>query len=116
VVPNVEQSTIVPLITRNVSTDVVFYTDEFPVYDHFTRIGFNHKRINHSAKIYAAGRIHTNTIEGFWSLLKRGISGTYHAVSPKYLQSYLNEYAFRYNHRKDETPMFMAILNQVITS
>lgn len=113
VVPNVEQSTIIPFITKNVSPDIVLYTDEFSVYDHFTRIGFNHKCINHSAKIYAAGRVHTNTIEGFWSLLKRGISGTYHAISPKYLQSYLNEYAFRYNHRKDESPMFMTILQQI---
>ena len=45
------------------------------------------------------GDVHTNTIEGFWSLVKRGIGGVYHSVSKKYLQTYLNEYAFRYNHR-----------------
>lgn len=113
VVPNVKRSTIVPFIAKNVSRDAVLYTDEFPSYDHFTRIGFNHQRINHRAKIYVSGNLHTNSIEGFWSLVKRGISGVYHAVSPKYLQSYLDEYAFRYNHRNDEAPMFISVLCQV---
>ena len=65
---------------------------------------------------HAIGSIHTNSIEGFWSLVKRGISGVYHAVSPKYLQSYLDEYTFRYNHRKDEKAMFKTILSQITTS
>ena len=56
---------------------------------------------------------HTNSIEGFWSLLKRGIGGVYHSVSEKYLQSYINEYGFRYNHRKDEKPMFLTVLEKV---
>ena len=115
VVPNVKSSTIVPFITKNVSAKATLYTDDFPVYDHFTRVGFHHKEINHSARIYVSGKVHTNNIEGFWSLLKRGVSGVYHAVSPKYLQSYLNEYAFRYNHRFDETPMFELMLNQLIS-
>jgi len=113
VAPNVKQSTIVPFIVNNVAPDAVVYTDEFHSYDNLTRIGFAHKRVNHSAKIYVKGMAHTNTIEGFWSLFKRGVSGVYHAVSPKYLQSYVNEYAFRYNHRYDETPMFQLMLNQL---
>jgi len=113
VVPHVKRSTMVPFTTKNVSRDATLYTDEFPVYDHFTRFGYDHKRIAHAAKVYVRGEVHTNSIEGFWSLVKRGISGVYHAVSPKYLQSYLNEYAFRYNHRKDEQPMFKAVLNQI---
>jgi transposase len=59
------------------------------------------------------GNIHTNAIEGFWSLLKRGISGVYHSIGSHYVQSYCNEYAFRYNHRDDETPMFKTFLYQV---
>ncbi len=59
------------------------------------------------------GPVHTQTIEGFWSLLKRGIGGTYHSVSSRYLQHYLNEYAFRYNHREDARPMFFAFLARV---
>ena len=55
-----------------------------------------------------------NTIEGFWSLVKRGISGVNHAVSEKYLQSYFNEYAFGYNRRDQEQPMFEAFLGQVV--
>jgi transposase len=114
-VPNVKRSTIVPFVARNVAPDAVLYTDEFPSYDHITRFGYKHKRIQHSAKVYVSGQVHTNNIENFWSLIKRGISGVYHAVSPKYLQSYLNEYAFRYNHRRDETSMFELMLNQLVS-
>lgn len=80
---------------------------------HHLYLGYKHRRIYHVAKVYVMGDIHTNTIEGFWSLLKRSISGVYHAISDKHLQSYLNEYAFRYNHREDEAPMFKTILRQV---
>ncbi len=78
-----------------------------------TRIGYKHLRIEHSAKEYVRGHIHTNSIEGFWSLVKRGIAGVYHSVSEKYLQSYINEYGFRYNHRKDEKSMFKTILERI---
>ncbi len=114
VVPNTKRSTVTPIITKNISRDAIVYTDEFPTYDHLTYIGFNHQRINHRAKQYVAGRVHTNSIEGFWSQFKRSISGAYHSVSPKYLQSYLNEFAFRYNHRNDSTSMFDLFLNQVV--
>ena len=57
--------------------------------------------------------VHTNTIEGFWSALKRGINGVYHAVSQKHLQGYINEYSFRYNHRKDEKPIFLTVLERI---
>ncbi len=59
------------------------------------------------------GDIHTKTIEGFWSLIKRGIGGGYHSVSKKYLQSYLDEYSFRYNRRRAAIPMFVALIDQV---
>jgi len=74
---------------------------------------YNHRRINHSEKVYVMGDVHTNTIEGFWSLIKGGIRGVYHSVSRHYLQSYLNEYSFRYNRRFDEQPMFLSFLQQV---
>jgi hypothetical protein len=66
--------------------------------------------------VYVDGDVHTNTIEGFWSLLKRGISGAHHSVSKKYLQTYLDEFCFRYNHRKDSRPMFRAFLENVRTA
>ena len=55
---------------------------------------------------------HTNTIEGFWSLVKRGLGGVYHSVSKKYLQTYLNEYSFRYNHRACGNLIFPLILDR----
>ena len=70
-------------------------------------MGQNHKlsTVNHS-RGYVDGYAHTNTIDGFWSLVKRGIKGVYYQVGLPYLQSYLNEYAFRYNRRKVMRPMF----------
>ena len=65
-------------------------------------MGYKHSIIPHSQNIFVLDDVYTNTIEGFWSLSKNGIRGTYHAVSDKYLQNYLDEYSFRYNHRKDE--------------
>jgi transposase len=110
---NAKGSTLIPFVTGNVTKDTVLYTDEFPSYNRLGRMGFDHKRINHSAKVYVDGNLHVNSIEGFWSLVKRGISGVYHSVSPKYLQSYINEYSFRYNHRYDVVPMFLNVLYQI---
>ena len=100
-------------MVRKVARNATLFTDEFPTYNHMARIGYRHLRIEHSAKVYVRGNIHTNNIEGFWSLVKRGITGVYHSVSPQYLQSYVNEYAFRYNHRKADTPMFKIILRRI---
>ena len=75
--------------------------------------GYKHERVPHAEKVYVIGNVHTNTIEGFWSLLKRGISGVYHSVSQKHLQEdYVNEYAFRYNHRDDPGAMFSAVASR----
>ena len=113
VVPDVKRATLVPFMARKVDRKAILYTDEFPTYDHMTRLGYSHLRISHHDKEWVRGRIHTNTIEGFWSLVKRGITGVYHHVSPEYLQLYLNEYAFRYNHRKAEQPMFKIFLSRI---
>ena len=84
-------------------------TDEFTTYRK-TRKGYTHRTVNHSSGKYVRGTVHTNTIEGFWSQLKRSISGTYHAVSPKYLQSYVNEFAHRYSKRDWPTSLFFPML------
>jgi ISXO2 transposase-like protein len=65
---------------------------------------FDHYWVDHEAKEYVRGHVHTQTIEGFWSNMKGGIRGVYHAVSKKWLQSYVDEFAFRYNHRKGDDP------------
>jgi transposase-like protein len=111
--PDVKAQTIKPFIKARVLPATVVYTDEMASYDGLPAMGYHHRRIHHETQVYVRGDVHTNTIEGFWSLLKRGISGVYHAVSEKYLQSYLNEYAFRYNHRNDEQSMFRTILGQI---
>jgi len=87
-------------------------TDEHTGYRHLGAHGFVHKTVNHSQREYVVGSTHTNTIEGFWSLLKRGIVGSYHKVSKDYLPLYLNEFAFRYNHRADPD-IFRALLSRV---
>ncbi len=78
------------------------------------KLGYNHKRINHSEKVYVIGDVSTNTIEGFWSLIKRGIDGVHHSVSPKYLQDYVNSYSFRWNRRNEAKPMFFQILSCLV--
>jgi hypothetical protein len=91
------------------------YTDELPVYTGILRSRYDHKRIHHSQRIYVAGDVHTNTVEGFFSLVKRGIGGVYHAVSTKHLQSYLSEYAWRYNHRNGEAQFRALVLLAALT-
>ena len=94
--------------------DSIVYTDEWRGYNGLSKVnGYQHRRINHSAGVYVVGTTHTNTIEGFWSLVKRGIGGVYHSVSKKYLQTYLDEYSFRYNRRNNGQPMFTSLLEQV---
>ena len=91
------------------------YTDETPKAAPLAKWGYTHGRVNHSEKVYVSGDVHTNTIEGFWALTKRGIGGVYHSVSTKHLQSYLDEYAFRYNNRdRMGRGMFNAFLDRVI--
>jgi transposase-like protein len=115
VVSDVKEKTLMPIIAERVLPKSVVYTDSYTSYDKVHRMGENyrHERVNHSSGIYVMGHVHTQTFEGFWSLLKRGVGGVYHSVSTKYLQSYCNEYAYRYNHRTDPQPMFIGLLAQV---
>lgn len=89
------------------------FTDDFSAYDGLEKLGYVHKRIRHSAKVYVVGDTHTQNVEGFWSLIKRGIGGVYHNVSAKYLQTYLDEYCFRFNRRDRGNLLFRAILRRV---
>jgi transposase-like protein len=115
VVPDVKAKTLLPKIEANVIKDATVYTDDLPSYDKLESLGFDHKTVAHSQKIYVTGDdIHTNSVEGFWSQLKRSIDGTYHHVTPEHLQEYVDEYGFRYSHRKDEEPMFKTMLRQVV--
>lgn len=87
-----------PFIHAQLRSGSTLQTDESRIYNRVKR-EYAHEFINHSKREYARGLVSTNTIEGFWSQMKRSLDGTYHAVSPKYLQTYVNEFVFRYNHR-----------------
>jgi transposase-like protein len=109
---NVTADSAIGHIRKNVETTAQVVTDELPVYNMTAKFGFKHARVNHGTGEYVNGRIHTNTIEGFWSQVKRSIDGTHHGVSRKYLQNYVNEFAFRYNRRFSDDPMFSLVISR----
>ncbi len=113
VVDDRKQDTLVPMVRRHVLPRTTVFTDDFPSYDALDVRGYRHHRINHSAGVYVVGTTHTQTIEGFWALIKNGLRGVYHSVGSQYLQTYLDEYSFRYSHRFDTQPMFTTFLNQI---
>jgi transposase len=90
----------------------MIFTDEWPAYNGLGRHFIDHSRINHSAGIYVEGDTHTNTVEGFFGNLKTGIRGNYKKVSHKWLQGYLNEFTWRYNHRNDGRSMFKLLVSR----
>ena len=98
-VKNTKAVTLSKEIVDYVKKGAILYTDEFTSYKSLNRI-YDHKFVKHSKKQFVLGRIYTNTIEGFWSILKRGIIGVYHFTSKKHLQLYIDEFVFRYNSRK----------------
>lgn len=99
VVPDSSKGSLLPEAQARVLPGTMIYTDEWKPYNHLDGMGYEHSRIAHGQQVYVDGDVHTNTIEGFWSLLKRGIGGVYHSVSTQHLQSYCDEYVFRYNNR-----------------
>lgn len=115
VVPNVQAKTLIPILQEHIPAvpGTVIYTDEMPSYNRLTSLGYAHDTVQHAAKEYVRGAVHTQTIDGLWSNVKRGIDGVNHAVSPHHLQGYLDSYTFRYNHRDDEAPMFQTLLGRV---
>ena len=110
VVPSVQANTLMAHVKDQVKPESVVYTDDARVYRKVLPMhGFDHKRIDHSAKVYVSGDVHTQNIEGFWSQVKRGINGVHHAVSRQWLQSYIDEYVWRFNHRNDGRAMFFTL-------
>lgn len=113
VVLNVRKLTLMPLIKNMVANNSVIVTDESNSYNDVKKIGHLHESINHSKGQYVDGDVHTNTIEGFWSQFKRSVHGTYHSVSRKHLQLYLDEFSFRYSHRKSDVALPVLIFSKV---
>lgn len=110
-VDNVNSQTLSREVIANVKETATLYTDEWLGYNGLKRI-YDHSVVKHNRGEYVNGRIHTNTIEGFWSLLKRGIVGIYHFTSKKHLQFYVDEFVFRYNSRNNsEASRFNLLLS-----
>ena len=99
-VANVKTRTVGPIVRDNVKIGSTLHTDEFKIYPPIARQGYGHEVVKHGEKEYVRGKVHTNTVEGFWSHLKRGIKGIYIQVSQKHLNKYCKEYEFRYNTRQ----------------
>lgn len=103
---------IKPIIKDNVEVGSTIVTDGFGGYNGL-KITYTHEIVNHEKDEYVVGRIHTNTIEGFWSHLKRMIRGTHIAVSKKHLQKYIDEATFRYVNREQGQEMFFSVLDRI---
>jgi hypothetical protein len=103
VIPNTQAETMRPIIKKQVEKGAILVSDEYDAYGWLRGHCF-HVIVNHSRGQYVNGAFHTNSIEGFWSLFKRGIIGIYHQVSRKHLHRYCSEFAYRYNSRKITDP------------
>src|SRR5882762_9421435 len=101
-------------IRENIEAGSAIFSDELKSYDGLD-VDYQHAVINHAVE-YVNGNVHTNTMENFWSLLKRGLHGTYISVEPFHLFRYIDEQAFRYNNRKDMTDFdrFKLAASQVV--
>jgi transposase-like protein len=101
VIESVDAVTLTRFVRETVSNKVgLLVTDQWTGY-RYLRHEYPHRVIKHTAGEYVVGAIHTNTIEGFWSIFKRGVVGTFHKVSRKYLPLYVAEFQFRYNNREN---------------
>lgn len=109
VIEATDARTLEGFVAETVSDQVkLIATDEYTGYIGL-KDGFRHETVTHSKGEYVRGNVHTNNLDSFWSLLKRGIVGTFHQVSKQYLPLYLNEFSFRHNHR-ESTDMFGAVV------
>lgn len=110
-VENVKMATLQPIIEANVAKGSNVMTDELHSYNKLSE-NYEHETVSHAQKEYVRGNVHTQNIENFWSLLKRGILGIYHHVSPEHLHRYVDEFEYRYNSRKSEdTQRFVTMLS-----
>ena len=121
VIPNVKRETLQAEILANVDRKSKIYTDNFGSYDQLRWAGqdYVHKTVNHVQE-YVNGQVHTQGIENFWSLLKRGLRGTYIAVEPFHLDRYVTEQVFRFNNRAtknnplDDGDRFTLAVTQIV--
>jgi transposase-like protein len=116
VIKSNDRKTLHKFINENTAPDTeAIYTDDWRVYRGIEDEDTKHKTVNHSKKEWVHGDVHTNTVENIWSLLKRSIIGSYHKVSTKHLEAYLDELEWRYNNR-DNPWLFRDTLMKLISS
>ena len=111
VVPDAKTHSIRPHITENVEEGTTVHSDEWWAYRGLNGDGYAHETVNHGAKEWARGNTHVNTLESYWSQIKRSIKGTHIAVSGKHMSKYLGEFEFCYNLRKTPEQMLPRILS-----
>lgn len=114
VAPSRTKHHVEPFLQENIEAGSKLYTDELPVYGHVAP-ELDKQFVNH-LESYVQGRVHTNGLENFWSLLKRGLKGTYVSVDPAHLQRYVDEQVFRFNNRKDlnDADRFDIVMSQIV--
>ena len=98
-VENADKPTVNQIVAGNIAREARVHTDESRIYSDVAQHAAEHERIKHSAGEYVRGDVHTNSVEGFFSIFKRGMRGIYQHCGEKHLHRYLAEYDFRYNHR-----------------
>lgn len=103
--------TVMPYLKANIEPMAVLHTDKSKIYTNAFR-DFKHLSVDHAVGRYSVNGVNTNNLEGFWSQLKRSINGTYHSVSPKYLDFYVSEFVFRHNHRFE--PVCPALISRAV--
>ena len=103
-----------PFVEAHAAPGTTIYTDENAAYGPLATPlnGYTHETVCHSVGEYVRGQAHTNGVESFWALLKRGYTGTYHKMSPKHLSRYVNEFAGRHNIRDLDTLAQMVAIVQ----
>jgi transposase-like protein len=113
VVKHVSKKTLQGIMKSQISRDAIIMTDEWTSYQGLEDTFDSHEIVNHGRKEYVRGDVHTNNIEAFWALLKRGIIGIYHHVDRKHLDKYVDEFEFRYNRRDlKDAERFHAMFNR----
>lgn len=112
VVPKSNGISVVSHVIKNVGTDSLLNTDGNRSYLYLDRM-YDRDSVNHSSKQYVKNNTHINSMEGFWSQVKRSIHGTHHSVTPKHLQSYLDFFSFQHVYRTSEIPLFWVLLGRV---
>ena len=115
-VENTKAETLMPIIKQFVAENTVVYTDESKSYNRLSKENYSHEFVRHNEKEFVVDDIYTNTIEGFWSHFKKMVFGTYHFVSKKHLQRYIDEEVYRWNTRlMSESARFKDVFSKSLT-